>query len=159
MTNSEGLLIEQPTPPDPYHSGQCRFVNSPGGDWYSFKGIFLRHLGYFVSEVGHLALNASQLTRIHAFVKTNADAVWNFASASAPFPWADVCNENQDFRGTEPWKFHWQWHWQSHGPNQSAYGPLCMDARAQGSAANLFMTEYILSRETRGYNIKGGILV
>ena len=110
----------------------------------------MAHLGYFISIAGSLALNTTQLQRVRDFVKTNADAVWTNASAAPPFSQHDVCNLPGATRvkADVPKKFHWRWDWSARGDVSKL--PLCMDARAHGSAVNLFLTDYHIAQLLSG---------
>ena len=115
-TTKEGILIDEPrgTPLFSY-SGICYANGDPGGDWYSFNGIFMLHLGYF-TELLHEngSLPNATLDKIKMLVEKTSDAAWN-RSAVWPSSFGkinDVCNDDGQPKLapniTYP-KFHWWW--------------------------------------------------
>ena len=112
-TTKEGILIDEPRGYQTY-VGACWSGGDPGGDWYSFNGIFMLHLSYFTEllhESGSLP-NAT-LAGIRALIEKTSDAAWN---RSAVWPSSfrkvnDVCNLGEPKLNpniTYP-KFHWWW--------------------------------------------------
>ena len=112
-TTSEGILIDEPRG-SPMYMGTCYGQADPGGDWYSFSGIFMLHLGYF-TELLHEngSLPNATLEKIISLVEKTSDAAWN-RSAVWPVSFGkinDVCNLGQPKFNpniTYP-KFHWWW--------------------------------------------------
>ena len=115
-TTMEGILIDEPRGVTMYTLGSyCSGYADPGGDWYSFNGIFMLHLSYFTEllyENG--SLPNSTLDKIKTLVEKTSDAAWN---RSAVWPTSfnkvnDACNDDGQPRFnpniTYP-KFHWWW--------------------------------------------------
>ena len=112
-TTKEGILIDEPRGYQTF-VGECYYQGDPGGDWYSFNGIFMLHLSYFTEllyENGSLP-NAT-LDGIKTLVKKTSDAAWN-RSAVWPSSFGkvgDACNlggPKLNLNITYP-KFHWWW--------------------------------------------------
>ena len=112
-TTKEGILVDEPRGLTTYE-GYCYSQGDPGGDWYSFNGIFMLHLSYFTEllyENGSLP-NAT-MDKILSLVEKTSDAAWN---RSAVWPSlfgkvGDVCNAGEPKFNpniTYP-KFHWWW--------------------------------------------------
>eukprot|EP00117_Sycon_ciliatum_P015413 scpid38547/ scgid1535/ Mannan endo-1,6-alpha-mannosidase DCW1; Defective cell wall 1; Endo-alpha-1-&gt len=86
----------------------------PGSDFFSFKGIFVMHLGYFVHILQESnALTPDVASSVHTFLQLNSNNVWTKALVKPPFTNAtDYCAlyesgkaaKNQTFP-----KFHWWW--------------------------------------------------
>ena len=108
-TTPSGLLIDEIRSGLTY-TGQCQYNGDPGGDWYSFNGIFMLHLGYFTDIMtSKKALTDASLDRIKQFVQKTSDSAWNNSSVWPPFKNIDdVCNLNPNTNSTSP-KFHWWW--------------------------------------------------
>ena len=109
-TTQDGILIDEPRSYQSY-SYQCYEGADPGGDWYSFNGIFMLHLGYF-TEILNGSLSKDLQLRIHDLVQRTSDAAWNKSAVYPPFKALD----NACSPGTEPVdkkahypKFHWWW--------------------------------------------------
>ena len=67
------------------YNGQCQGGADPGGDWYSFNGIFMLHLAYFTEITAEKnALSNATLQQIKTFVQRTSDSAWN---NSAVWPW------------------------------------------------------------------------
>ena len=111
-TTKEGILIDEPRSYQTYQSS-CFAGQDPGGDWYSFNGIFMLHLGYFTELLhkgGHL--DAATLQNISKLIEMTSNAAWNRSAVWPPFKkGADGC----DLGGPKPNpsitypKFHWWW--------------------------------------------------
>ena len=112
-TTEEGILIDEPRGLQTY-IGECWSEGDPGGDWYSFNGIFMLHLSYF-TELLHEngSLPNATLEKIISLVEKTSDAAWN-RSAVWPVSFGevtDVCNLGEpkfNSNITYP-KFHWWW--------------------------------------------------
>ena len=111
-TTKEGILIDEPRSYQTYQHS-CMSGQDPGGDWYSFNGIFMLHLGYFTEllhENGSLPNEALQ--SITTLVEKTSDSAWTKSAVWPPFKnIADGCNSGS-FKMTPnityP-KFHWWW--------------------------------------------------
>ena len=110
-TTSEGILVDEMRSSQTYRS-QCLGGSDPGGDWYSFNGIFMLHLAYFTEILTSKdALAAAQLMSIKKMVQSTSDAAWNRSALWPPFNKAsDACNTgvSNTKNSTYP-KFHWWW--------------------------------------------------
>ena len=112
-TTKEGILVDEPRGLMTYQ-GYCYSEGDPGGDWYSFNGIFMLHLSYFTEllyENGSLS-NAT-MDKIQSLVEKTSDAAWN-RSAVWPSSFGkvgDACNagEPKFNRNITYPKFHWWW--------------------------------------------------
>ena len=109
-TTPDGILIDEPRSYVTYNGQQCLGGSDPGGDWYSFSGIFMLHLGYFtdlLSETG--ALSKENITNIFNFVSRTSDSAWLKSAVWPPFNSSDdVCDVGPTLNATYP-KFHWWW--------------------------------------------------
>ena len=111
-TTKEGVLIDEPRAYQTFVS-QCEAYADPGGDWYSFNGIFMLHLGYFI-ELLHEngSLPNETYDGVASLIKMTSDAAWNRSAVWPPFKKnADGCNvgiPKQNPNITYP-KFHWWW--------------------------------------------------
>ncbi len=110
-TTSEGILVDEPRSYQSYE-GSCWGGADPGGDWYSFNGIFMLHLGYFTELLSqNKSLQPEVLDGIKSLVDRTSDAAWNKSSVWPPFDYTDSCNVGVnpvDPNATYP-KFHWWW--------------------------------------------------
>ena len=110
-TTSDGILIDEPRS---YQSfvGSCWAGADPGGDWYSFNGIFMMHLGYFVDLLSHNGnIPIATLQQIQTLVNKTSSSAWNKSAVWPPFGNNDVCNigvSPADTSARYP-KFHWWW--------------------------------------------------
>jgi hypothetical protein len=109
-TTSEGIIIDEPRSYQTYMRGECRgAVSDPGGDWYSFQGIFMLHLSYFIDLLrgDDGALSDDLLERVMTFVSKTSDSAWTRSGVWPPFN--DICNTSpKNLNITYP-KFHWWW--------------------------------------------------
>ena len=111
-TTKEGILIDEPRSYQPYQD-YCTHGQDPGGDWYSFSGIFMLHLGYF-TELLHKngSLPEATLEKISSLIEKTSDAAWNRSAVWPPFKvGADACSVGGPKLSpniTYP-KFHWWW--------------------------------------------------
>ena len=111
-TTQEGILIDEPRSYQTYN-GECNgaLPSDPGGDWFSFQGIFMLHLGYFVDllrENG--SLSDDMLNKIAAFVEKTSDSAWTKSAVWPPFDnVTDACNTGPANSTVKYPKFHWWW--------------------------------------------------
>ena len=108
-TTKEGILIDEPRSYQSYE-GQCITQEDPGGDWYSFQGIFMAHLGYFtelLTEKG--SLSKETLDRIKNLVEKTSNSAWNRSAVWPPFDNSDACNTGVSNQNLSSPKFHWWW--------------------------------------------------
>ena len=110
-TTSEGILVDEMRSYQTYTSA-CSFSSDPGGDYFSFNGIFMLHLAYFIDVLtAKNALTTEQLTSIKKLVQTTSDVAWNRSVLWPPFNRSDdVCDTgvSSTKNPTFP-KFHWWW--------------------------------------------------
>ena len=112
-TTKEGILIDEPRSYVSYDNYQCIAGVDPGGDWYSFNGIFMLHLAYFI-ELLHEngSLPKATLDGITSLINKTSDAAWNRSAVWPPFEKvSDVCNVGVPKLSPNisyP-KFHWWW--------------------------------------------------
>jgi len=110
-TTSDGVLVDELRSYQSYTSG-CSFSSDPGGDYFSFNGIFMLHLGYYVDVLTERhALTQPQLAAIKKFVQVTSDSAWNKSAVWPPFKKGyDACDTgiSQVKNPTFP-KFHWWW--------------------------------------------------
>ena len=93
-TTKKGVIKDEPRSYQTY-SYQCWAGTDPGGDWYSFNGIFMLHLSYFtelLAETG--SLSHYDLENIKQLVKCTSDSAWNVSTVWPPFRQPDICNTN-----------------------------------------------------------------
>lgn len=111
-TTSDGVLIDEPRSYQSFE-GACWGGADPGGDWYSFNGIFMLHLGYFadlLSQNGSLPTVA--LKNISSLVNLTSNSAWSKSAVWSPFNSVlDGCNvgvDPVDPSAKYP-KFNWWW--------------------------------------------------
>ena len=115
-TTSEGLLRDEPRSYQSFE-GSCWAGADPGGDWYSFNGIFMLHLSYFVDLlVKNNAISLQDFQNIATLVKRTSDVAWNRSVVWPPFNTAagedyDGCDigVTAAIPGAHYPKFHWWW--------------------------------------------------
>jgi len=110
-TTKEGVLIDEPRSYQSYE-GSCWGGADPGGDWYSFNGIFMRHLGYFTDLLYQAkALDQDDLDRVKKLVNKTSEVAWNRSAVWPPFDYSDGCNVgvNPINSKLKVPKFHWWW--------------------------------------------------
>lgn len=110
-TTSGGMLLDEMRSGRTY-DGKCLGGKDPGGDWYSFNGIFMLHLGYFSKVLADKnALPDATSQRIKQFVQRTSDSAWNNSAVWPPFNHVnDACNIDTTLLSTaSPPKFHWWW--------------------------------------------------
>ncbi len=108
-TTKEGVLVDEPRSYKTYNY-QCWVGTDPGGDWYSFNGVFMLHLSYFTELLAETdSLSYYDLTNIKTLVQTTSDSAWRVAAVWPPFTQPDVCNTNGLSRKSTVPKFQWFW--------------------------------------------------
>lgn len=113
-TTSEGMLFDEPRSYQSYE-GACWGNADPGGDWYSFNGIFMLHLSYFADMlVQNRSIEPHVLESMRSLVNKTSDAAWNRSAVWPPFSEAAEYDGCQ--LGVAPVnpkaklpKFHWWW--------------------------------------------------
>jgi hypothetical protein len=111
-TTSDGILIDEPRSYQSFE-GSCWAGADPGGDWYSFNGIFMLHLGYFADLlVKNKSIDPHVLESIKTLVNRTSEAAWNRSAVWPPFnSVVDGCQvgvQPVDANAKLP-KFHWWW--------------------------------------------------
>ena len=111
-TTSDGVLMDEPRSYQSY-STECHAGADPGGDWYSFNGIFMLHLGYFIDIlVKNKSMPADTLKKIEDFVQKTSDSAWTKSAVWPPFTnITNGCKHGSapiDKNASFP-KFHWWW--------------------------------------------------
>lgn len=111
-TTSDGLLVDEPRSYQTF-AGSCWAGADPGGDWYSFNGVFMLHLGYFADLlVQNKSMHPHVLENIRGLVNRTSDAAWNRSAVWPPFSSVvDGCQLGvtpADPSANHP-KFHWWW--------------------------------------------------
>ena len=110
-TTSGGMLRDEMRGSRTY-SGTCEYNQDPGGDWYSFNGVFMLHLTYFTELLkGKDALPDATMQRIKLLVQRTSDSAWNNSAVWPPFTGVnDACNSDttKNSKSSSP-KFHWWW--------------------------------------------------
>ncbi len=110
-TTNEGILIDE-LRGFPSNVKSCSSYADPGGDWYSFNGIFMLHLGYFTELlVKNGSMPSDILKAIGTFVKKTSDSAWTNSAVWAPFNQSHTCKAGTteaSGKPTQP-KFHWWW--------------------------------------------------
>lgn len=112
-TTSDGVLIDEPRSYQSY-VGSCWAGADPGGDWYSFNGIFMLHLGYFMELlVEHNSLHPEDFEHVKSLVNNTSDAAWKKSAVWPPFDSGPYDGCNIGVQAADPGanypKFHWWW--------------------------------------------------
>ena len=109
-TTIEGILIDEPRSYQTFRD-KCFAWEDPGGDWYSFQGIFMNHLSYFTTLLADgVTLSNENLTRIMKLVEQTSDAAWSKSAVQPPFKdGVDACNIGPSNPNVTYPKFHWWW--------------------------------------------------
>ena len=109
-TTNEGVLLDEQRSYQTY-SYRCWAGTDPGGDWYSFNGIFMLHLGYFTELLAETdSLGFYDLQNIKTLIKLSSDSAWQKSSVWPPFKQGeDVCNTNGVSANSKLPKFNWYW--------------------------------------------------
>ena len=108
-TTDEGILIDEPRSYQNFN-GMCKGdISDPGSDYFSFEGIFMLHLSYFIDllrENG--SLPDETLQRVKNFVSKTSDAAWSRSAVFPPF--SDICNSSPKKSSLIQYpRFHWWW--------------------------------------------------
>ena len=111
-TTSEGILIDEPRSYQSFE-GSCWGQADPGGDWYSFNGIFMLHLGYFADLLSqNKSLPPEALKNITNLVTLSSNSAWNKSAVWPPFYYTydgcDIGVDPVDPKAKYP-KFKWWW--------------------------------------------------
>ena len=109
-TTKDGVLIDEARGYQTYSYG-CYGWADPGGDWFSFQGVFMNHLSYFTTVLSESdVLPLATQSRIMKFMEQTSDSAWTKSAARPPFKPSDVCNINTNEKNTTTLpKFHWWW--------------------------------------------------
>ena len=109
-TTEEGLLVDEPRGYQTYTSS-CYWGGDPGGDWYSFQGIFMLHLSYFTDVLvkSSNSLSNETLSRIMKLVEQTSNSAWTKSALWPPFQINDACNLHTTKANLSYPKFHWWW--------------------------------------------------
>lgn len=112
-TTSDGILIDEPRSYQSF-DGACWAGADPGGDWYSFNGIFMLHLGYFTDLLSkNSTLHPDTLESIKSLVNKTSSAAWNKSAVWPPFKDVPIDGCNIGVMPADPTskypKFHWWW--------------------------------------------------
>lgn len=92
-TTKDGILVDEPRSYQSFE-GACWGNADPGGDWYSFNGIFMLHLGYFTDLLWQ---NKSlEVKDIRNLINKTSEAAWNRSAQWPPFDSTDGCNIGVD---------------------------------------------------------------
>ena len=111
-TTDEGILIDEPRSYQNYQYDYCWGASSdPGGDFFSFQGIFMIHLGYFVDTLRENGtFSDDMLDKVATFVQKTSDAAWTKSAVWPPFDNVpDVCNTGPVNTTANYPKFYWWW--------------------------------------------------
>ena len=112
-TTKDGVLIDEPRSYQSYQDYSCIAGQDPGGDWYSFNGIFMLHLSYFLDLLHkNGSLPDATLKGVTSLINSTSNAAWNKSALWPPFKKEDdACNVDVTKLSpniTYP-KFHWWW--------------------------------------------------
>uniref|UniRef100_A0A1X7UL71 SMB domain-containing protein n=1 Tax=Amphimedon queenslandica TaxID=400682 RepID=A0A1X7UL71_AMPQE len=110
-TTDEGILIDEPRGYQNYQYDCWGSSSDPGGDWYSFQGIFMLHLGYFVETLrDNGSFSDDMLEKVTAFIQKTSDSAWTKSVVWPPFNnTSDACNTGPLKPAVNYPKFHWWW--------------------------------------------------
>ena len=111
-TTEEGVIIDEPRSYQTYQNDQCwGGTSDPGGDYYSFQGIFMLHLSYFIDLLrSSSSLSDQILAQVKIFVEKTSDAAWSRSAVWPPFNVSmDSCNVGLTHPIVNYPKFHWWW--------------------------------------------------
>lgn len=109
-TTPDGLLLDELRGYRTYVDKCWGGSGDPGGDWYSFNGIFMLHLAYFSDVlVSKKVLTNDHLQRIKQLVQRTSDAAWNNSAVWPPFHIKDACDAGGATSQSGSPKFHWWW--------------------------------------------------
>ena len=123
-TTPDGVLLDE-IRGFPSYESTCSTYSDPGGDWFSFNGIFMLHLGYFTELlVRNGSMPKETLISIDTLVQKTSDSAWNNSAMWPPFNHTNVCKPGTspiNKNAKEP-KFHWWW-----GKHKAIYPVLPSD--------------------------------
>ena len=108
-TTKEGIIVDEARGYRTYQD-ECMWSEDPGGDWYSFNGIFMNHLVYFTMLMANDPnLPSETLKRMQSLVQVSSDAAWSRSAVWPPFSRTDACNTGPLKPKVRYPKFHWWW--------------------------------------------------
>ena len=109
-TTKQGILLDEPRSYQTYVD-KCVAWEDPGGDWFSFQGIFMNHLSYFTILLADgNTLSNETLAKIMKLIELTSDAAWNKSAVRPPFKKGyDVCEAGPASPNVTFPKFHWWW--------------------------------------------------
>ena len=109
-TTKNGVLMDEPRSYQTYDFTHCWGGVDPGGDWYSFNGIFMIHLSYFTEVLVETdSIPFYLLENLKTLVELSSNAAWTNSIIFPPFKEPDVCNVNGLSSKSSAPKFHWWW--------------------------------------------------
>ena len=106
-----GVLRDEPRGTPTYQTS-CNTYADPGGDWFSFNGVFMLHLGYFTELlVKNGSMPDTTLKLINDFMQNTSDSAWNKSAVWPPFNQTNVCKpgSHPSSKNASYPKFHWWW--------------------------------------------------
>ena len=110
-TSSDGVLLDE-VRGFPSYVGECYSKSDPGGDWFSFNGIFMLHLAYFTELlVTNGTMPKATLKMVNSLVQKTSDSAWSRSAVWPPFTQTNACKPGSapsNKKAIEP-KFHWWW--------------------------------------------------
>lgn len=107
-TTKDGILVDEQRGFQTYQT-QCVDGEDPGGDYFSFNGVFMLHLGYFTEILAkNKSLPIETFKRISSLVYNTSNAAWSRSAVLLPLKEKDVCDVGSMSNATYP-KFHWWW--------------------------------------------------
>ena len=108
-TTKEGILIDEQRGFQSYES-TCVNGGDPGGDYFSFNGVFMLHLAYFMETLANnKSLPPETFNKIKNLVEKTSDAAWTKSAVWPPFKKKDICDIGHDNPNVTYPKFHWWW--------------------------------------------------
>ena len=110
-TTNKGVLRDEPRG-FPSYQPSCSVYSDPGGDWYSFSGVFMLHLGYFTELlVKNGSMPSDTLSKINMLVQNTSDSAWSKSAVWPPFNQSNVCKPGSTpiVKKLKYPKFHWWW--------------------------------------------------
>ena len=110
-TTKDGVFLDEPRSYPTYQTSCSGVPSDPGGDFYSFQGIFMLHLGYFIDLLyPENVLSLYELESIKTLVELTSNAAWTRSAMWPPFNTSvDVCNTNGPSAKAGVPKFQWWW--------------------------------------------------
>eukprot|EP00117_Sycon_ciliatum_P004163 scpid28281/ scgid8652/ len=113
LTDSDGALIDAQRGAR-MANAYCQGYSDPGADFFSFKGIFAMHLGYYAQMLKDMnALSADAHSKILSILAKSSDNAWRNSAVHPPFTGvADLCNiateDDQQGPHWNPDDYHWK---------------------------------------------------